>query len=294
MKIRRFPRRFLLLLAGLAGLTTARADTGSLDAAIGLFKNHRVPEAREILVTLAAREPDNIQALWYLGRADTLMQRREEAILVLEHAMRLAPGDHHILADYGSACLLRASELGVSFKGIGYARRGRDALEHAVQLAPDEIAYREGLVEFYKHAPAIVGGGLAKAYDQAAEIARRNPLRGGIIKASIQAYDRHFAEARATCEEALRTDPDNYLALYTLGRIASESGEGLEQGEQALRHCLHLQPAAQEPDIAGVHFRLGLIAEKSGRPADARAEYQTALQLEPAFQQAIEALARLK
>ena len=281
------------LLLCSSGLEKVSAGAPPLETAVTLFNAHRVPEARSLLAALTAREPENIQALWYLGRANLMMHRREDAIVVLERAVKLAPQDHHILADYGSACLLRADELGTTLKSIGYARRGRAFLEQAVALAPDELSYREGLVAFYKQAPVIVGGSMAKAYAQAAEIAKRNPLRGAVSKASIQAKEQLFDGARAACEEALRTQPDNYLALYTLGRIASESGKDLARGEQALRHCLDLTPAIQEPDFAGVHYRLGLIAEKAGHRDKARSEYATALGLEPTFKQATDALAAL-
>ena len=293
MNMQAFRLFIVMLLVCLSGLDAASAGASPLETAITLLNTHRVPEARRLLSALTAREPENVLALWYLGRANLQMKRREEAIVVLERAVKLSPQDHHILADFGSACLLRADELGTTLKSIGYARRGRASLEQAVELAPDELAYREGLVAFYKQAPVIVGGSMAKAYAQAAEIAKRNPLRGTVSKASIQAKEQHFDEALTSCEEALRTQPDNYLALYTLGRIASESGKNLARGEEALRHCLDLTPAIQEPDFTGVHYRLGLIAEKAGHPDKARAEYETSLRLEPTFKQATNALTRL-
>ncbi len=283
----------VILLCAATSIASLRAAGDPLAEAITLFNAHRVPEARPLLAALVEREPDNAQALWYLGKADLVMQRREEAADLLQRAVKLAPKDPRILADYGTACLISASELGVSFKSIGYARQGRDALLLAVQLAPDEIAYREGLVAFYRKAPGIVGGSMAKAYAQADEIAKRDPVRGAVIKASIQAEEKKYDEARTTCEDALRSQPDSYLALYTLGRIASESGQDLARGEQALRRCLELTPAIQEPDYAGVYYRLGLIAEKNGHPETARAEYQTALKIEPTFQAATDALAKL-
>ena len=282
-----------LLLCMAASQACLCAAGNPLQDAISLFNAHRVPEARAILAPLVEREPDNAQALWYLGKSDLLMQRRLEAADILERAVQLSPQDHRILADYGTACLMSATDLGFSLKSISYARNGRNALLEAVKLAPDVIAYREGLVAFYKQAPAIVGGSVAKAYAQADEISKRDPVRGAVIKATILASEKKYAEARAVCEASLRTQPDSYMALYTIGRIASESGEDLARGEQALRRCLELKPAIQEPDYAGVHYRLGLIAEKNGHPEIARTEYQSALKIEPSFQAAADALAKL-
>lgn len=288
--------RLARILCGLLFFAAAAraADSPELAAAIALFNAKRVPEARAQLAGIVAKEPENIRALWYLGRSDLKMQRREEAAAELAKAAELSPLDHHILADYGSASLLRATELGASFRALGFARRGRNALEQAVKLAPDIIGYREGLVQFYTRAPGFAGGDFDKAYAHIAEITKRDPARGTVIRANTLASEKRYDEALVVCEKFLLTAPDNYLALYTLGRIASETGRELARGETALRRCLELTPRIEEPDHAGAHYRLGMIAEKAARPADARREYQAALALEPEFPEAKAALARLK
>lgn len=284
------------ILCGLLLLPLAvrAADSPALTAAILLFDAHRVPEARAQLADIVAKEPENIRALWYLGRSDIKMQRREEAATALGKAAELSPLDHHILADYGTASLLRASELGTSFRALGFARRGRTALEQAVKLAPDVVSYREGLVQFYTRAPIFAGGSFDKAYAHIAEITKHDPERGTVIRATTLASEKRYDEALDACEKFLLTAPDNYLALYTLGRIASETGRELARGEAALRRCLEITPRMEEPDHAGAHYRLGMIAEKTNRPAAARRDYQAALALEPEFPEAKTALARLK
>ena len=281
-------------LRGAAPATGAvTADSAPLAAAIALFDAKRVPEAREQLAAVVAREPQNPRALWYLGQCELKMQRRESAADLLARAAELAPNNAEILADYGSASLLHATELGVSFSAIGYARRGRNALEQAVKLDPDNIDYREGLVQFYSRAPSFAGGDFTRAYVHIAAITKRDPSRGAVIKANTLCSEKRYDEALAACETYLHTQPDSYLALYTIGRIASETGRELTRGEQALRRCLQLTPRIQEPDHAGAHYRLGMIAEIANRPADARREYQAALALEPALDKASSALARL-
>jgi len=277
-----------------AEASTNEGDSPALTAAITLFDAKRVPEARPQLAAIVAREPKNIRALWYLGRSELALQRREDAAATLAKAAGLAPRDHRILADYGSASLLRATELGVSFRAIGFARRGRLALEQAVLLAPEITGYREGLVQFYTRAPRIAGGDIGRAYAHIAEISKLDPARGTVIRANTLASEKRYDEALAACEAFLADYPDNYLALYTIGRIASETGRELARGEAALRRCLQIPPRIEEPDHAGAHYRLGMIAEKAARPADARREYRAALALEPEFPEARDALARLK
>lgn len=288
------PVRFFLFLVIVLVLPARAADSPALTTAIALFDAHRVPEARAQLADIVAKEPENVRALWYLGRSDLAMQRREEAADTLAKAAELSPQDHRILADYGSASLLRATELGVSFRALGFARRGRAALEQAVKLAPDAIGYREGLVQFYTRAPGFAGGDFDKAYAHIAEITKRDPARGTVIRATTLASQKRYDEALDSCEKFLADHPDNYLALYTLGRIASETGRELVRGEAALRRCLEITPKIQEPDHAGAHYRLGMIAEKNNRPDEARHDYQAALALEPEFPEVKAALARLK
>ncbi|MDF3056076.1 MAG: hypothetical protein K0R17_291 [Rariglobus sp.] len=270
------------------------ADTPSLETALALFEAKRVPEAREQLVAIVAREPKNVRALRTLGLCELKMRHREAAADTFAKAVELDPRNHALLADYASASFQRATELGVSFRAIGFARRGRNALEQAVTLAPDIIGYREGLVQFYTRAPGFAGGSFDRAYAHIDEITKRDPARGAIIRANTLCADQRYEEALAGCEAFLRDHPDHYLALYTLGRIVSETDRDPVRGETALRRCLELTPRVEEPDHAAVHYRLGLIAEKDKRPADARRSYQAALALEPAFSEATEALTRLK
>ena len=291
----RSSRSLVLFLAIVLSFPSVRAgDPSELETAVALYNAKRVPEARDKLAALVEAEPSNVRALWYLGRSQLAMQQRELAAATLARAAKLAPDDHRILADYGSASLLSATELGVSFRALGYARRGRAALERAVELAPDKIAYREGLVQFYTRAPGFAGGDFDKAYAHIDEIAKRDPARGAVIRATTLAAEKRYDEAVAACETFLRDHPDTYLALYTLGRISSETGRELARGEAALRRCLEITPRVEEPDHAGARYRLGMIAEKSGRPADARREYEAALGLQPEFPEVREALARLK
>lgn len=277
-----------------ASTETSVPSPDPLAQATALFESKRIPEARAQLADIVAREPKNIRALHLLGLCEMKMQRREDAVATLAKAAALAPKNHEILADYGGAGMLHAAQMGVSFRAIGYARRGRAALEQASALAPDNVSYREGLVQFYARAPVIAGGSFAKAYAHIDEIAKRDPARAAILRANTLAADERHPEALAACESFLAEHPDHYLALYTLGRIASETGRELERGEKALRRCLQLDPRTEEPDHAMVHYRLGLIAEKARRPADARLAYQAALALEPDFPEAREALEKLR
>lgn len=258
-----------------------------------LVESRRLPEAREPLEKLLALEPANLEAALLLARVYDRVGRRDDAIALLEPFVEKHPRDAKLLGLYAGCCLLRAGELGTSFRAIGLARKGRDLLERAVALDPADIAYREGLVDFYRQAPALVGGSVAKARAHADAIARLDPVRGAAWQASILLQEGKHDEALAACDAALKARPDDYVALYTFGKTVSEAGRRLADGEAALRRCLEMTPRPAEPSHAGVWYRLGLIAEKRGDQSAARAAHRESLRLEPSFPRPAEALKRL-
>ena len=265
-----------------------------LAAASALVEAQRLPEAREPLEQLLLREPDNLEAALLLGRVYDRTGRRDETIELLEPFVARHPDNVRVIGLYAGSCMLRAGELGVGFRALRLARRGRDFMERAVALDPADIAYREGLVDFYRQAPAIAGGSLARAREHADAIAALDPVRGAAWQASILLQEKKIPEALAACDAALRARPDDYVALFTLGKTVSETGLRLDDGEAALRRCLAVVPRPSEPSHAGVWYRLGRIAEHRRDLPAAHASYHESLKLEPQFNRPAEALARLK
>lgn len=290
-----------LLLTGLfaVGLSAGPAVTPPPAAEVvaraqALIEASRLPEAREPLEAFLAREPFHLEATLVLAQVYNGLGRREESIRLLEPMLKRHPEDARVLGTYAGQCLLRAGELGGGFRALRLARRGAEFMERAVALSPEEIAYREGLVDFYRQAPAIAGGGLDKARQHAEAIARLDPVRGAAWQASILVQEGRLADALAACDRALAARPDDYVALFTLGRTVSESGMRLDDGEAALRRCLEKNPGPSEPSHAGVWYRLGRIAEHRGEIAAARAAHERSLALEPNFKGPAEALRRLR
>ena len=263
------------------------------ESALALYKAKRYPEARAAFEQIAARDPRNAPAHYYLG---LLAQRRsddDEAIRQLEQATALDPQKSDYFMDLGAAYGSAAGHAGL-FAKMGLAEKCQAALEHAVALDPDNLVARNGLVTYYRSAPSFVGGGLGKAYAEAEEIRRRDPLMGASVLGQLYLADKKYEEAFATFEEVLKTRPDAYIALYSIGRAAAQTGLHPERGEQALRRCLELPPGKGDPGHAAVQWRLGNLAEKRGNPAAARAAYEAALKIDPGFAQAKDSLARLK
>jgi cytochrome c-type biogenesis protein CcmH/NrfG len=207
----------LFLLLALAG--AVRADP-ELDRAVQLYAGRRYPEAQAALEQLAAARPQDAAACYYLGmtlrhRGDA--QARDAAVVWLERAVKLAPANATYLGDYGGTCL----ELADQHHSFTLATRGRNAMEQAIALDPDNLDARQGLMQFYARAPWPLGSS-GRARTQADEILRRDPARGlraflVLGRALEKAGDRR--DARTAYAVALKLDPASAEAAAAVVRL---------------------------------------------------------------------------
>jgi tetratricopeptide (TPR) repeat protein len=269
-----------------------RAGTAN-EGAVALIQQKKYPEAAEAFQKIAADEPQNAEAHFYLGVLAEKRHDTDEAIQHLEQATQLAPDRSEYFTELGGAYGSAAKRAGLLEK-IGWAKKCATALEKAVNLDPDNLTARNGLISFYREAPTFAGGGISKAYEQAEEIRKRNAAMGVAVLGQLYLADKKFDQAFDLYEALLRENPDDYAALFAIGRAAAQTGTHVERGEETLRRCLTLTPPPGQPGYEAVHWRLGILAEKRGNTAEARAEYEETLKIAPSFKQASESLAKLK
>jgi tetratricopeptide (TPR) repeat protein len=210
------------------------------------------------------------------------------------------------------------------------AKRAKSEFEKTVALDRTNVAAREGLLQFYLRAPAIGGGSVAKAREQAEEIAKINGLRGHFSRATIANHAKDPAateheyraalaefpdsvpaytslmnnlqqngksdEAFAVAEKLLARRPGDIAAQFAFVRLVAASGKRLDRGEPMARQLIALppwSPDASLPTPAMLHFRLGEILGKKNERDAARKEFEIALQLNPKFEAARRALKSL-
>ena len=71
------------------------------------------------------------------------------------------------------------------------------------------------------------------------------------------------------------------------------SGQRLERATEALEAYLQTTPGRNDPSLAAAHWRLGMVHEKRQDRQRAKAEYESALRLDPTFKPATESLRKL-
>lgn len=147
---------------------------------------------------------------------------------------------------------------------------------------------------FYQMAPSLLGGGSDKAYAQAEAIKQLDAMRGHVAYATLYGAEKKYDLAFAEFDVVLKVSPDDYAALYQVGKLSVLSGQFLGRGLTSLRRCLELTPPDGAPGHSAAQWRLGNILEKKNDPAGARAAYEAALKLDPKFAQAADSLKKMK
>jgi tetratricopeptide (TPR) repeat protein len=115
----------------------------------------------------------------------------------------------------------------------------------------------------------------------------------GTVAALLAVLGR-FQEMDAALAAAEKAAPDNPSPLYSVARSLVSEGKELPRAEALLRRYLGREVEGGAPSHAAARWRLGQVLEKQGRRAEALAELETALKLDPALKGAQADLKRLK
>ena len=226
----------------------------------------------------------------------------------------------------GSAYGSQAQKASI-FGQASLAGKTRDEFAKAVELDPNHLEARMGLIQYYTIAPGFMGGSYDKAFAQAGEIRKRDPLMGHRATAFIYANQKKTDEAKkeyfdevkefpksprahldlglyymshkdyvpsgSEFDTALKLDPTYMPAVFRLGQLAVLSNGNLAHGEELLRKYLTYTPKTDEPPLARAHYWLGQIFEKQGKKAEAKASFATSLKLNPNQKDVAAALKRV-
>jgi tetratricopeptide (TPR) repeat protein len=320
-------RTAVAVAVALLGRAAGAQQSASLDAAVRLYEARQYGPARQAFEAVTRAEPRNARAFYYLGREAFRQGDGGRAADQFEKAVSIEPrnADYHFWL--GQAYGREAQHVG-KFRAAFLAKKIRHEFETAVQLDPDGVDGRSGLLSYYLIAPGIMGGSVDKAREQAREIAKRNPMKGLLAEGAIAEREKDMAGAERAYQAAVAQFPDSVFTYYTLGnmyqrtkqydkalalydrlrarlpnerpvryytgRAVALSGQNLPRAEQELSAYLRLPLADSDPPLSSAHNYLGLTYEKQGRVDLAKREYQTAVQLDPDREDAKQGLERLK
>ncbi len=186
------------LLSSDVGL--AAGDSAGMATARALFEANQLGEARVAFEKLSVATPKDPEVNFYLGVLALRRFEPEKSVAYLQKAVAAAPGTsryHQWLGEaYG-----RSAQRALLFSQFGLARKCLAEYQRAVELDPRNLDARFNLFDFYRSAPAIIGGGAERAAAEAAAIKKLSPDRGRIAFAILLVLQKQYERARAELDE---------------------------------------------------------------------------------------------
>ena len=207
-----------------------------LQKAVGLDQRGDLPGAIAVYRAVLASEPDNIDALFLLGRAHCLKGEFDRGAELLGKAVSLAP-------NYAQAHNL----LGMALGRLGRKEEALASFEHATVADPANAAAivnkADVLADLGRHADAVA------EFDKALAINPRNVAAWCNRGNALQALERD-AEAIESFGKALALDPRLVVAQFNMANALERLGR---HEEAVARYC---RAIALKPDFADAYINL--------------------------------------
>jgi tetratricopeptide (TPR) repeat protein len=259
-------------------------------------------------VRAIALDPNNADSYNRQGAALNFAGRPEEALPMMEQAMRLNP---HYPPFY-------LGDLGWTYHLTGRYAEAVATLQETLSRSPNLMVYHYYLAESYVQQWASQQEADVQTLEQALAAAQRtlalhdSSSMGHAILGTVYLWQKQYEQAITEMERAITLDPNIAEGYAFLAQVLSRVGrleEAVGMGEQALRRkpvildwhlgsvgaAYYLAGQTEEaivplkqyltryPNILGAHLTLAAVYSELGREAEARAEAAEVLRINPQF-----------
>ncbi len=282
-------------------------------------------QMNDFLATLMNR--NDAESYNLRSRAYYATEQWDDSIQNGERAVGLQGNDSQYHLWLGRAYGQKAAEIGNPLTAASLARKAKAEFERAVELNPRNVSARSDLSEYYIQAPAIMGGGLAKAKSQASELQNLDPAAADWVRAVAAEKEKKYSDAESSLKAAIATaqNPAQYwitlasfyrqrgrldemqsaiqsalaqgnrpaITYYDAADQLLQAGRNFPAATQYVKTYLSSGALVEDAPAFRAHYLLGQIYEKSGDKAKASAEYQASLSLASGFGRARKALDQL-
>jgi tetratricopeptide (TPR) repeat protein len=172
------------------------------------------------------------------------------------------------------------NNIGLAREELGDREGALGAYRRALRSAPDHGKARANVAGiFYQRGE--IDSSLAEMR-KAVEAEPRNPEFLNNLGALLSRTGA-VGEAIATLEKGAALGPDNDEVLYNLAQVYEKANRP-EDAERVFRFL------ASKRETKEIRVRLGALAERTGRPEAAYAEYRRALEIDPAYPEGLRSL----
>lgn len=317
-----------IICVGLPFAVPPCAQDFTVDEGKRLVEEEEFEQARDVLLKVIEKEPENAEANFLLCRVFVRLDDHDNALKHGKKAVELADSVSEYHLWLGQAHGMQAQK-GSKFKAIFRANRARKEFEKAVSLDSLNIDARLQLAGYLLSAPGIAGGSKSKAREQARIIEQIDSLFGAIAwsiywereNETVKAEDylksavrldttsdhtatyrlgfflqrqNRYHESAEVFEKTFREYPDQMGLLYQVGRSYVFAEDSLDKAEWCFKEYLKVEPKKSVPQWADAHWRLGMVYDLKGETDLAIAELEEAVRLDPDNKEFEKALKRVK
>ena len=271
------------------------SSANMLERALEHHQQGRLAEAEALYSNILREDPNNPDALHFLGLLAHQVGKHEDAVALIENAHRAARPHPFSLNNLGMAygalerfeearrCFSRAlaikpdyaeahSNLGTTLRNLSSPKEAERACRRAIALKPDlpEAHYNLGNVLMDLGKPGEAEHSFRQALALKADYVQAlNNLGNALVS-----LGRH-EEAERSFRAALSIDPRHIEAYHNLGNLLRDLGR-LQDAAAVYRDAIALQPDAVETQI-----NLGNVLQHLGRLEDAERCHRDVLELRP-------------
>lgn len=311
-----------------AFLSAAWPQDSPLVSAKQAFESGEYRKVIAILEPAAAKDSSNAEIQLLLTKAYLETNQDDAAIKSAEKAVALDPNNSEYHNWLGQAYGEKASHASM-FSAYSWARKTQKEFETAVKLDDHNFDATQNLIEYDCTAPSMVGGGQDKAQPLIQKLLSVDAAQGHYAEGVCHLQKKDFAAVETAFTKALDSKPKSLpqireMASYFATRSQGEKvliaaaafaaaapadprigfyravgwilkSQNPGEAEKNLRDFLRLSsPRSDYPSPSAAHYWLGRMYEDQKNPSAARAEYESALKLNPKYKNAQEALKKLR
>src|SRR6266513_2068762 len=285
----------LILSPSGAGVDPPVSVSGELDAALQHHQAGRLSEAEAAYRGMLAVDPDNIDALHFLGVIFHQRGEHERAAELISRALSRNPSNapahnnlgntlgaqgklNEAVVSYLNALALEPDyvdalvNLGAALRAQGRLDRALACYKRALSLAPNAPAARAGLQDVLKAENNV---GKAAVHDDRAPTLAPESCEWHFDQGNSYKDHSQWDEAVASYEKALSLNPDFSSAYVNLGNVLNVQGKP-DQAIACYRKALVL-----DPDLLEAHYNLADVMRDQNRLSEAIPCYEKVIVLRP-------------